>query len=176
MVLRADAQRNLERVLDAATEVFAASGPDVSVHQIAERAGVGPATVFRRFPTKDDLMLAVIGRRVAEIRAIFAEELKADDPDEAFFRAMRRIAALHMASPGLHDCLRHCGDKPGAAELGPLGEKLIARGQKAGGVRRDVKPADVSTLMKSVMQSAPENVEIVLDGLRAAPARLRARS
>jgi AcrR family transcriptional regulator len=167
MVLRADAQRNLERVLDAATEVFAASGPDVSVHEIAERAGVGPATVFRRFPTKDDLMLAVIARRVEEIRAIFAEELKADDPGEAFFRAMRRIADLHMAAPGLHECVAHCGDKPGAAELAPLGEKLIMRAQKAGGIRRDVKPADVSTLMKSVMQSAPQNVEVVLDGLRA---------
>ena len=73
MVLRADAQRNLERVLDAATEAFAASGPDVSVHEIAARAGVGHATVFRRFPTKDDLMLAVIERRVEEIAAIFEE-------------------------------------------------------------------------------------------------------
>ena len=115
MVLRADAQRNLERVLDAATEVFAASGPDVSVHEIAERAGVGPATVFRRFATKDDLMLAVIERRVEEIRSVFAEELKADDPGEAFFRAMRRIADLHTAAPGLHKCLVHCVDKPGAA-------------------------------------------------------------
>ena len=172
MVLRADAQRNLERVLDAATEAFAALGPDVSVHEIAARAGVGHATVFRRFPTKDDLMLAVIERRVEEIGAIFKEELKADDPDEAFFRAMRRIADLHMAAPGLHECLAHCVDKPGAAELAPLGEKLIARAQKAGGVRRDVRPAEVAALMRSVMQSTPENVEIVLDGLRA----LRARS
>jgi AcrR family transcriptional regulator len=167
MVLRADAQRNLERVLDAATEAFAASGPDVSVHEIAERAGVGHATVFRRFPTKDDLMLAVIERRIEEIGAIFTEELKADDPGEAFFRAMRRIAALHLAAPGLHECLAHCGDKPGAAELAPLGEKLIARAQRAGGIRSDVKPANVATLMRSVMQSTPQNVEVVLDGLRA---------
>ena len=68
--LRADARRNLERVLDAATEVFAASGPDVSVHEIAERAGVGPATVFRRFRTKDELMLALLRKRhVARIEA-----------------------------------------------------------------------------------------------------------
>lgn len=167
MVLRADAQRNLERVLDAATEAFAASGPDVSVHEIAERAGVGPATVFRRFPTKDDLMLAVIARRVEEIRSVFAEELKADDPGEAFFRAMRRIADLHMAAPGLHQCLAHCVDKPGAADLEPLGERLVVRAQKAGAIRRDVKPSDVLTLMKSVMQSAPQNVDVVLDGLRA---------
>src|SRR5207244_8257292 len=54
--LRADARRNLERVLDAATEEFAASGPDASIDEIARRAGVGHGTVFRRFPTKDDLM------------------------------------------------------------------------------------------------------------------------
>ena len=62
--LRSDARRNLERVLDAAAEVFAASGPDASVDEIAKRAGVGHATVFRRFPTKDYLMFAVIERRV----------------------------------------------------------------------------------------------------------------
>lgn len=167
MVLRADAQRNLERVLDAATEAFAASGPDVSVHEIAERAGVGPATVFRRFPTKDDLMLAVIGRRVEEVRAIFAEELKADDPGEAFFRAMRRVAELHRNATGLLECVTHCEAKPGAVELEPLGQKLIARAQKAGTLRRDVEPAAVQRLVKTVMQTAPETVEIVLDGLRA---------
>ena len=132
---------------------------------------MGPATVFRRFPTKDDLMLAVIARRVEEIRDVFAEELKADDPGEAFFRAMRRIADLHLATPGLHKCVARCGDKPGAAALVPLSEKLVSRAQKAGGVRRDVKPADVSTLIRSVMQSAPENLEIVLDGLRATSAK-----
>jgi len=170
MVLRADAQRNLERVLDAATEAFAASGPDVSVHEIAERAGVGHATVFRRFPTKDDLMLAVIERRVGEIREIFEEELAADDP-EAFFRAMTRVGALHMSAPGLHECVQHCGDKPGAAGLEPLGEKLIVRAQKSGAIRRDVEPAQVSALVKSVMKSSPENLGIVLDGLRGAPAK-----
>lgn len=167
MVLRADAQRNLERVLDAATEVFAASGPDVSVHQIAERAGVGHATVFRRFPTKDDLMLAVIERRVEEIRSIFEEELKADDPGEAFFRAMHRVAHLHLSATGLLECVDRCGGKPGGVELESLGRKLVARAQKAGTLRGDVKPEQVQTLVKSVMQSNPENVGVVLDGLRA---------
>ena len=167
MVLRADAQRNLERVLDAATEAFAASGPDVSVHEIAERAGVGHATVFRRFPTKDDLMLAVIARRVVEIREIFEDELKADDPGEAFFRAMSRVAELHRNATGLLECVAHCEEKPGAVDLEPLGQKLIARAQRAGTMRRDVEPAAVQKLLKTVLQTAPENVGIVLDGLRA---------
>ena len=167
MVLRADAQRNLERVLDAATEAFAASGPEASVDEIARRAGVGHATVFRRFPTKDDLMYAVIERRIDEIRAIFEEELRADDPGEAFFRAMRRVADLHLSTAGLFECVDHLGRKPGSVELEPLGQKLIARAQKAGGLRRDVKPDQVQMLVKSVMQSTPESIGVVLDGLRA---------
>jgi AcrR family transcriptional regulator len=168
--LRADARRNLERVLDAATDVFAASGPAASIDEIAQRAGVGHATIFRRFPTKDDLMYAVIERRVDEIREVMEEELAADDPGEAFFRSIRRVAELHMNAPGLHECVLRCG-KPGAAALDTLGERLIRRAQKAGALRRDVSPADVSTLIKSVMQSAPERhwrryLEVVLDGLR----------
>jgi AcrR family transcriptional regulator len=171
MVLRADAQRNLERVLDAATAVFAESGPDSSIDEIARRAGVGHATVFRRFPTKDDLMLAVIARRVDEIRGILEEELGAPDPGEAFYRFIWRISELHMQTPGLHECVVRCGDKPGADHLDPLAEKLIARAQRAGTVRRDVKPVDVSTLVKSVLQSAPAKdwrryLGVVLDGLR----------
>ena len=67
--LRADARRNLELVLDAAEEVFAASGPDASIDEIARLAGVGHGTVFRRFPTKDDLIYAVIERHVAQMHA-----------------------------------------------------------------------------------------------------------
>ena len=113
--LRADARRNLERVLDAATEVFAEEGPEARVDEIATRAGVGPGTVFRRFPTKDDLMFAVIERRVEEMRSIAQEALAADDPGEAFFDFVHRVAELSMSTPGLHKCVVHCGEKPGAA-------------------------------------------------------------
>src|ERR1700756_1355823 len=102
--LRADAQRNLERVLDAATDAFAASGPDVSIDEDARAAGVGHGTVFRRFPTKDDLMYAVIERHVAQMCAIAEEALDAEDPGEAFFDFARRAAELGMTTPGLHKC------------------------------------------------------------------------
>ena len=171
MVLRADAQRNLERVLDAATEVFAASGPDASVDEIARHAGVGHATVFRRFPTKDDLMYAVIERRIGEIRAILEEEVAAVDPGEAFFRAMTRVAELHMESPGLHECVLRCG-KPPKSELDTLATNLIARAQRAGTLRSDLQPGDVKTLIESVLTSAPSEqwrsyLSVVLNGLRA---------
>jgi AcrR family transcriptional regulator len=169
--LRADARRNLELVLDAATEAFAASGPDASIDEIARLAGVGHGTVFRRFPTKDDLMYAVIERHVAQLSAMAKEALASDDPGEAFFNFARRAAELGMTTPGLHKCVVHCGEKPGAAELEKLGAKLVSRAQSAGAVRRDVEPDDVQLLVRSALTSAPPGqwrryLDVVLDGLR----------
>lgn len=170
--LRADARRNLERVLDAAQQVFAASGPDASIDEIARLAGVGHGTVFRRFPSKDDLMFAVIERHVAEMRTIAEAALAAADPGEAFFGFVHRVAELNMTTPGLHRCVVHCGDKPGAAELEKLVARIVSRAQAAGAVRRDVEPADVQLLVRSALTSAPPGqwrryLDVVLDGLRA---------
>ncbi|MFZ0341354.1 MAG: TetR/AcrR family transcriptional regulator [Gaiellaceae bacterium] len=170
--LRADARRNLERVLDAAEQAFGASGPGASIDEIARLAGVGHGTVFRRFPTKDDLMFAVIERHVAEMQALAREALAADDPGEAFFDFVHRVAELTMRTPGLHRCVVHCGGKPGAAELETLAARIVSRAQRAGAVRRDVKPVDVQLLMRSALTSAPPGqwrryLDVVLDGLRA---------
>jgi AcrR family transcriptional regulator len=170
--LRADARRNLERVLDAAEQAFGASGPDASVDEIARLAGVGHGTVFRRFPTKDDLMFAVIERHVAEMQSLAKEALAADDPGEAFFDFVHQVAELSMRTPGLHRCVVHCGTKPGAAELETLAARIVSRAQRAGAVRRDVKPADVQLLVRSALTSAPAGqwrryLDVVLDGLRA---------
>jgi AcrR family transcriptional regulator len=170
--LRADARRNLERVLDAATEVFAASGPDASIDEIARLAGVGHGTVFRRFPTKDDLMFAVIERHVAQMRALAEEALSSDDPGQAFFDFAREVAELVMSTPGLHKCVVHCGEKPGAAELEELSQKVVARAQRAGAVRGDIKPAEIGPLIRAALLASPPGqwrlyLEVVLDGLRA---------
>ena len=170
--LRADARRNLERVLDAATEVFAASGPDASIDEIARLAGVGHGTVFRRFPTKDDLMYAVVERHIAQMHALVEEALAADDPGVAFFEFVRRVAELNMRTPGLHRCVAQCDAKPGATELDRLVAKVVSRAQRAGAVRPDVKPLDVKLLVRSALTSAPRGqwrryLDVVLDGLRA---------
>jgi AcrR family transcriptional regulator len=170
--LRADARRNLERVLDAAQEVFAASGPDASIDEIARRAGVGHGTVFRRFPTKDDLMFAVIERHVDEMCALAKEALAGGDPGGAFFDFVWRLAELNMSTPGLHRCVVHCGAKPGAAELENLADRIVSRAQRAGAVRRDVKAEDVRLLVRSALTNAPAGewrlyLGVVLDGLRA---------
>ena len=170
--LRADARRNLERVLDAATEAFAASGPDASIDEIARRAGVGHGTVFRRFPTKDDLIYAVIERHVAQVTGMAEEALAADDPGDAFFEFANQAAELMMSTPGLHKCVVHCGEKPGAAELEELGRKIVARAQDAGTLRPDIEPSEVGPLVRAALLAAPPGqwrryLDVVLDGLRA---------
>jgi AcrR family transcriptional regulator len=172
MALRVDAQRNLERVLDAATELFAASGPDVSVDEIAERAGVGHATVFRRFPTKDDLILAVVGRHVDRLCELAREALAEEDPGPAFVGLVHRIAELNMSSPGLHQCVVHCVEKPGGAELQRLFVEVVDRAQRAGAVRADVRAADVPLLVRGALLSAPPGqwrryLDVILSGLQA---------
>lgn len=170
--LRADARRNRELVLDAAEQAFGASGPDASIDEIARLAGVGHGTVLRRFPTKDDLMFAVIERHVAEMCSFAEEALAASDPGEAFFDFVWRVAELNMSTPGLHRCVVHCGNKPGAAELEKLADRVVSRAQRAGGVRRDVRAEDVRLLVRSALTNAPEgqwrrHLSVVLDGLRA---------
>ena len=170
--LRADARRNLELVLDAAEQVFGASGPDASIDEIARLAGVGHGTVFRRFPTKDDLMFAVIERHVEELCRLARQALAADDPGQAFFDFVWRVAELNMSTPGLHRCVVHCGSKPGAAELEKLADRVVARAQRARALRRDVKAEDVRVLVRSALTNAPAGqwrryLGVVLDGLRA---------
>jgi AcrR family transcriptional regulator len=170
--LRADARRNLERVLDAAAEVFAVEGPDASIDEIARRAGVGHGTVFRRFPTKDDLMYAVVERHVAQMRSLAEQAVASDDPAGAFLDFAWGAAELAMTSPGLHRCVVHCGGKPGAAELEELAQKIVARAQRAGGLRRDIEPDEVGPLIRAALLAAPEGqwrryLAVVLDGLRA---------
>jgi AcrR family transcriptional regulator len=170
--LRADARRNLERVLDAAAAVFAELGPEASIDDVAQAAGVGHGTVFRRFPTKDDLIYAVVQRQVGQMRALAEAALASDEPGEACFRFVRQVAEAAMRTPGLHRCLVRCGDKPGAAELERLAARIVARAQEAGAVRRDVRPEDVSPLVRAALAAAPPGqwrryLEVVLDGLRA---------
>ena len=91
--LRADAQRNLERILEAARAVFAEDGLDASVADVAERAGVGTATIFRRFPTKDDLVAAMLEH---ELEAIVAARAQA--AGDATIRARRSASSWRRRS------------------------------------------------------------------------------
>ena len=173
--LRADAQRNLALVLEAAAAAFAEHGPDVSVDEIARRAGVGHATVFRRFPTKDALLFAVLRARLEEVTELARAALEAPDPDVAFTEFIWALMAIHARDRGLHQCFDRCLKEREAQEVEELMQRIVRRAQEAGAVRSDVSPADVPNLIGAAIRSAPAEqwrlyVEIVLAGLRP-PAR-----
>ena len=90
--LRADAQRNLGRILEAATDAYAELGPDVTIDEIARRAGVGHGTVFRRFPTKDALRAAVIRARLDELLATAHALLEEPDAGAAVEQFVWEVA------------------------------------------------------------------------------------
>jgi AcrR family transcriptional regulator len=185
--LRADAQRNLVRVLDAAREVFAEQGIDAPVTEIADRAGVGVGTIFRRFPTKEDLLVAVVEQRTAQLIEAADVALESSDPGAALRRFMETAAAMHISDV----CWCDAGGtglfaRDGVRELidvlvGKMGE-LLTRAQTAGQVRSDVRALDIPVLLMAVAKSGlmledavpgawKRYLAIVLDGLRPEAAR-----
>jgi AcrR family transcriptional regulator len=179
--LRADAARNRARVLEVAYETFAADGLSVPIDEIARRAGVGAGTVYRHFPTKDDLFRAVIEDRIRNIVDDGRALLASGDPGDALFTFLRSMVLQWGATDrGLADALAGVGIDikaavPEAEEafLGLLDE-LLRAAQKAGTARRDVDVPDVKAIVVGcqAMQTyqpdtAARLMEVVLDGLRA---------
>jgi len=175
--LRADAQRNLERVLEAAADAFAERGAEVSVDEIARRAGVGHATVFRRFPTKDSLIAAVVCKRLDALSTHAAAALERPDAGEAFREFVWHAGETFAADRALWDGLGCVELVVGEskAELNALVEQLIERAQESGAVRADVGAEDVSLLVGSAIQATRQSPDpdawqrylaVVLDGLR----------
>ncbi|SDG11693.1 transcriptional regulator, TetR family [Lentzea fradiae] len=167
--MRADAARNREKVLVAARELFAEKGFDVPLDEIAARAGVGPGTVYRHFPTKQALFQAVTDARVSAMIASAAEP--ADDPGEALFAFLARMAEEASAKRDLSDAITvpsELRDNLHAALGG-----LLTQAQEAGAVRRDVTTKDLVSLMKGLLQSLHDGanpavlLEIVLTGLQS---------
>jgi AcrR family transcriptional regulator len=181
--LRADAQRNLDRVLVAAGEAFAEFGPDVSVNEIARRAGVGHGTVFRRFPSKESLIAAVVNERLVELACTAEELLEQEDAGAAFEAFVWQAAETHARDRALFEGMHRCGEMLEVVEekrrLAGFVGLLVSRAQDQGALRADVDPDDVQVLVGaaiagSFQASAPDAwqryIRIVLDGLRA-PAR-----
>ena len=179
--LRADAARNRARVLEVAYDTFAAEGLAVPIDEIARRAGVGAGTVYRHFPTKDDLYRAVVADRMTDIIEIGRALLEADDPGDALFTFVRSMVLQWGATDlGLVEALAGLGIDIATAMpnveadfLGMLAD-LLRAGQKAGAVRSDVDVRDVKAILggASAMQasypdSAERVTEVFLDGLRA---------
>jgi AcrR family transcriptional regulator len=160
--LRADAQRNLDRLLEAAGECFAERGIDCSVDEIARRAGVGHGTVFRRFPTKEALLLAVVAQRVEAMTALAEEAAAAPDVEAAFAGFVRSASESYARDRALVQGLDRCAGRPELDALIAAVNRLARRAHEAGVLRRDVGGEDVLRLVPT----ASFYPEVVLDGLR----------
>ena len=103
--LRVDAERNRVRIVGAAQAAFAEHGLDVPLEDVAEDAGVGIATLYRRFPTRDDLIAACFERRLADYARLAEEALEAPDGWSGFCAYVEQVCAMQAADRGLKDVL-----------------------------------------------------------------------
>ena len=178
--LRADAQRNRDRVLRAARDAFAASGYGVPLDEIAARAGVGPGTVYRHFPSKEDLFAAVTAARVADLTADARRRADDADPGSAFYGFLGRFRQEAAAKRDLPDAIAIAG--PLQHELHAALDVLLRRAQQAGAVRADITTPDLITLLKGLLRSISELppgtadqaltdrlLTVITDGLRPRP-------
>jgi AcrR family transcriptional regulator len=179
--LRADAERNRHRILEAAAEAFSESGLEVGVAEIARRAGVGAGTLFRRFPTKEDLIFAIIEERTTELIAAGREALEEEDPAAALRRFMFAGAEMHVRDKGFFDAVISRINKEARLrelrdEMVSIAGELLERGQAAGTLREDLEPPDLPLLMCAAASAAApihgalpdlwrRYVGLILDGL-----------
>lgn len=180
--LRADARHNRERVLDAAEALFAELGLQAQTDDIAVRAGVGVGTVYRHFPTKRELVEAVIVRRTEALLAAVRAAIDDPDPGQAFRSIFARGAELLGGNRALAEDVARGMNVPALPpgikeELFGAMSALAARAQAAGQLRPDLCPADVLMLVACVAHSVDvaqqfdpcmrrRFLALVLDGLR----------
>ncbi|MFB4278809.1 MULTISPECIES: TetR/AcrR family transcriptional regulator [unclassified Nonomuraea] len=159
--LRADAQRNRDLLLAAAARVFAERGTDAPLDEVARRAGVGNATMYRHFPTRSDLLVAVYADEVAQLCA-GAEELRAaGSPREALHEWLRRFmdhltTKRDLALAASHETARHAEwhrSMLGAAS------GLLEEAQRAGDVRADLDVRDLLTLVRGITLAAADRAQ-----------------
>lgn len=181
--LRVDAERNRARIVAAAQAAFAKRGLDVPLEEIAALAGVGIATLYRRFPTRDDLIAACFEDRVAEYANAAEDALRAPDGWSGFRAYVERICAMQAADRGLKDVLMRTFPNAKALERHrargyELTVRLIDRAKAQGSLRSDFVPEDIVLLLmanagvvQAAGQDAPEAwrrfVALMLEAFRA---------
>jgi AcrR family transcriptional regulator len=180
--LRADAERNRKRILDAAAELFAAKGLSVGLDEIAHHAGVGVGTAYRRFPDKRQLIGALFEERLDRLVELAERALAADDAWQGLTGFLERATELQIHNRGLREII--IGSDYGTAlarrardRIAPLTERLVRRAQASGALRDDVVATDLPLLQFMLSSSAeltpPEAPELwrrylalAIDGLR----------
>jgi AcrR family transcriptional regulator len=181
-VLRADARRNREAVIAAAKKLFADEGLDAQMPDVARTAKVGVGTVYRHFPTKADLLEALVAERFERLAQKAREGVEAADGWQGLCDFIRFSAQIQADDRGLCEVM---GSRPDmmdsaarAAGLPELCHALVTRAQRSGQLRKDLTWEDIPMIacgLGRITQAEvgpatgrwPRLVEIVLDGLRA---------
>jgi AcrR family transcriptional regulator len=180
--LRADAQRNRDRVLEAAEAVLARDGLSASMRTIAEHAGVGLGTIYRQFPNQEALYQAIIVERMRRLIAQAQDLLSAEDPGAAFFGFFTSIVETSTRQKVLADVLAEAGVDPKAGmshigrDMRTATEALLTRAQRAGALREDLHTPELWALLTAACLAAEHNqwsrqlrtrtLAILFDGLR----------
>jgi AcrR family transcriptional regulator len=167
--------------MTAADEVFGRS-PSASTDDVAKLAGVGIATVFRHFPTKTDLLEAVLTLRLERLRDRALELAESNDPGEAFFGFFGQVVSESASKLAIAEALTAAGSVAGAdakkagSGLRDAFGSLLTRAQDAGAVRRDAGPAEVYALLIGASRGATavglepdvrdRMLGLIFDGLR----------
>jgi AcrR family transcriptional regulator len=179
--LRSDAERNRQRILDVAGDVFAEQGLTASMNDIAAAAGLGVGTVYRRFPDRDDLIRAVFGQRLAQIEHRALEAGDDPDPWHGLVQFFEETVGLEACDRGLAHLMdetlrRSLADRTDTIRWAVAA--LIVRAQESGQLRSDVDWSDFVVMRRMLTEAAtttrsvrPDNWKrmftLLLDGLRA---------
>lgn len=150
--LRADAERNRERVLQAAREVFAEQGLHASTNEVARRAGVGVATLFRRFPTRDDLVAAAFADKMTTYITAAEDALTDPDPWRGFCDYVERVCRMQAEDRGFADVLTMTFPSAKVLEnqrnhSAELLAQLLEKAKAAGRLREDFTHQDVPLIL-----------------------------
>jgi AcrR family transcriptional regulator len=184
---RADARRNYELLISAATKAFAEHGADdVSLEEIARRAGVGIGTLYRHFPARQALLEAVYKDQVDGLEALAGKLQVSESPGPALVDWLRAFAAFGRTKRNLSAALVATIGKDSALMsecsriLRGCTETLLVRAQEAGAVRADVQPTDLIRLIHGLIvategaggdpEQANRMLDLVLGGLLTGPA------
>jgi AcrR family transcriptional regulator len=175
---RVDAQRNRARILETAYDAFT-EDPDVSLNAIAKRAGVGPGTLYRHFPTREALLLSVYEREIAAVGDAVTRSLAEREPLDAFREWARRLAALMRVKHGLGEALSApAADTLYASSYGPVTRAisdLLDAAEANGDMVARADPDDVLLLLGALWRvprgdagitQADRILELIIDGLR----------
>ena len=186
--LRKDAEANRRRLLIAARELFAERGLDVTLHDIAARAGVGVGTAYRRFANKGEIMDALFGLQVEEISRIADEALADPDPWRALVTYLERVMTLQAGDRGLAQILSGRRIRPeqhdwSRSVIAPKVNAITARAKEVGALRDDVEGTDLvfiqvglNAIAERSREVSPElyrrYLHLMLDSIRAHPDQL----